>query len=167
MEIEQAKNNFIQLWGNFGSQWGINRSMAQVHAILLSSSKPLSTEDIMERLQISRGNTNMNVRELINWNLVYKESVLGERKEFFRAEKDMWEVAKRIIKERKRREIEPLMQHLKDLKNVESSSEEDKLDFEQTIEGINRLVNKLDVLSNSLMKADEHLFFGKILSLFK
>ena len=90
MELEQAKNQFINLWGNFGSQWGINRSMAQVHAILLTSPIPLSTEEIMEKLQISRGNANTNVRELINWNLVYKETILGERREFFRAEKDMW-----------------------------------------------------------------------------
>jgi DNA-binding transcriptional regulator GbsR (MarR family) len=167
MELEQAKNQFINLWGNFGSQWGINRSMAQVHAILLTSPHAMSTEEIMEKLQISRGNTNMNVRELINWNLVYKESVLGERREFFRAEKDMWEVAKRIVRERKRREIEPLMQHLGEMKTVESDNLAEKQDFENTIESIDRLVNKLDSMSNALMKADEHAFFGKILNLFK
>jgi DNA-binding transcriptional regulator GbsR (MarR family) len=121
----------------------------------------------MEKLQISRGNANTNVRELINWNLVYKETILGERREFFRAEKDMWEVAKRIVRERKRREIEPLMQHLNELKTVESDNLAEKQDFEKTIESIDRLVNKLDSMSNTLMKADEHAFFGMIVNLFK
>lgn len=165
MELEQAKQQFIQTWGNFGTQWGINRSMAQVHALLLVSERSLSTEEVMEQLSISRGNANMNIRDLINWNLVYKESIAGDRKEYFRAEKDMWEVAKRIVKERKRREIEPLQQHLAELKKVEQSYE--SISFVATIENIERLVSRLDGLSDTLMKADEHVFFGKIIQFFK
>jgi DNA-binding transcriptional regulator GbsR (MarR family) len=165
MKLEKAKKDFIALWGNFGSQWGINKSMAQVHALLLVAEKELSAEDIMEELTISRGNANMNVRELVNWNLVYKVSLAGERKEFFKAEKDMWEVAKRITKERKRREIEPLQQHLSQLKTVEVT--EESASFRATIENIDRLVSRMDSLSNTLMKAEEHVFFGKILNLFK
>jgi len=165
MTLEQAKQQFIQTWGNFGTQWGINRSMAQVHALLLVSDLSKCTEDIMAELSISRGNANMNLRELMNWNLIYKETIQGDRKEYFRAEKDMWEVAKRITKERKRREIEPLQQHLTELKKVEQSYE--SIAFVATIENIERLVNRLDGLSNTLMKADEHIFFGKILNLLK
>lgn len=167
MELNAAKQQFINLWGNFGTQWGINRSMAQVHALLLSSSTPLHTEEVMEALSISRGNANMNLRELLNWNLIYKETVPGDRREYFRAEKDMWEVAKRITKERKRREIEPLQQHLAELKMVEGADTAEKQEFVQTIENIDRLVSRLDGMSNTLMKADEHIFFGKILSLLK
>jgi DNA-binding transcriptional regulator GbsR (MarR family) len=165
MELEQAKNQFIQTWGNFGTQWGINKSMAQVHALLLVSERPLSTEEVMEQLSISRGNANMNIRELINWQLVYKESIAGDRKEYFRAEKDMWEVAKRIVRERKRREIEPLQKHLAELKKVNQSYE--SISFVATIENIERLVTRLDSLSDTLMKADEHVFFGKIIQFFK
>lgn len=165
MTLEQARQQFIQTWGNFGGQWGINRSMAQVHALLLVSERSLSTEDVMEQLSISRGNANMNLRDLMNWNLVYKDSVPGDRKEYFRAEKDMWEVAKRIVKERKRRELEPLQHHLAELKKVDQSYE--SISFVATIENIERLVGRLDSLSNTLMKADEHVFFGKILGLFK
>ena len=165
MELEQAKQQFIQTWGNFGTQWGINKSMAQVHALLLVSERPLSTEEVMEQLSISRGNANMNIRDLINWQLVYKESVVGDRKEYFRAEKDMWEVAKRIVRERKRREIEPLQQHLAELKKVDQSYE--SISFVATIENIERLVTRLDSLSDTLMKADEHVFFGKIIQFFK
>jgi len=167
MELDAAKQQFVQLWGNFGSQWGINKSMAQVHALLLGSPKSLCTEEVMEALSISRGNANTNVRELMNWNLVYKESIPGDRREYFRAEKDMWEVAKRIMKERKRREIEPLQQHLKELSKVEGESTEDKQQFAETIENISRLVSRMDTISDALMKAEEHFFFGKIVNLFK
>lgn len=167
MELEQAKKQFINLWGNFGTQWGINRSMAQVHALLLSSTQPLCTEDVMEMLSISRGNANMNLRELMNWNLVYKDSIQGDRKEYFRAEKDVWEIAKRIVRERKRREIEPLIQHLNELSAVEGEESAEKKEFTQTIENINRLVSRLDSMSNSLMKAEESAFFGMFLKMFK
>ena len=163
--MQQAKNQFVQLWGNFGTQWGINRSMAQIHALLMVSEGPMSTDEIMEALQISRGNANMNIRDLVAWNLIYKETITGDRKEFFRAEKDMWEVAKRIVRERKRRELEPLQQQLAELKKVEQSYE--SISFLATVESVDRIVGRLDSMSNSLMKADEHIFFGKILSLFK
>lgn len=165
MELQQAKNQFVQLWGNFGTQWGINRSMAQIHALLMVSEGPMSTDEIMEALQISRGNANMNIRDLLAWNLIYKETITGDRKEFFRAEKDMWEVAKRIVRERKRRELEPLQQQLAELKKVEQSYE--SISFLATVESVDRIVGRLDSISNALMKADEHIFFGKILSLFK
>lgn len=165
MELEQAKHQFVQIWGNFGSQWGINRSMAQVHAFLLMADRSQCTEEVMAALSISRGNANMNIRDLMNWNLIYKESIPGDRKEYFRAEKDMWEVTKRIVKERKRRELEPLQHHLSELKKVEQSYE--SIAFVATIENIERLVSRMDSLSNTLMKADEHAFFGKILNLFK
>ncbi len=165
MELQQAKNQFVQLWGNFGTQWGINRSRAQIHALLMVSEGPMSTDEIMEALQISRGNANMNIRDLVAWNLIYKETITGDRKEFFRAEKDMWEVAKRIVRERKRRELEPLQQQLAELKKVEQSYE--SISFLATVESVDRIVGRLDSMSNSLMKADEHIFFGKILSLFK
>ena len=167
MELDQAKQQFINLWGNFGTQWGINRSMAQVHALLLSSSRVLCTENVMEALAISRGNANMNLRELMNWNLIYKDSVQGDRREYFRAEKDMWEVAKRIVRERKRREIEPLMQHLAELGNIEGENTPEKKEFTKTIGDISNLVAKLDGATNKLIKADEHIFFGMLLKMFK
>ncbi len=166
MKLEEAKKQFVELWGNFGSQWGINRSMAQVHALLLTSDKVLSTDDVMEELAISRGNANMSLRELQNWNLIYKVFQPGDRKEYFRAEKDMWEVAKRITRERKRREIEPLVHHLTELKRVEGNGAEVQ-EFGQTMGDIERLVTRLDSLSETLMKAEENKFFGLFVKLMK
>lgn len=166
MELKEARQEFIQLWGNFGSQWGINKTMAQVHALLLSANEPLSTDDIMEALLISRGGTNMNVRELMVWNLVYKVSKTGDRKEFFIAEKDIWVVAKRITRERKRREIEPLKIHLAKLKEVDGGGKP-KEDFVHLIGGIERLVGRLDNVSETIMKAEENAFFGAMIRLLK
>ena len=87
MKITEARQQFISSWGAFGTHWGINRTMAQVHALLLISDKNLSTDDIMAGLSISRGNANMNIRELMNWNLVRKVIAPGDRKEYFAAEK--------------------------------------------------------------------------------
>ncbi len=165
MTLEQAKNQFIQTWGSYGTQWGINRTMAQIHALLLVSEGPLSTDEIMQHLSISRGNANMNIRELVNWNLLYRETISGDRREYFRAEKDMWEVAKRILQERKRREFDPLKQHLTELKKVEQSYE--SISFVATIENIERLLSRTDSFSKLLIKADEHVFFGRLLELFK
>ena len=100
MKLDEARNKFIQQWGSLGSKWGINRTMAQIHALFLITKEPLSAEEVMETLQISRGNANMNMRALIDWGLVYKEFKPGERKEYFYAEKDLWNVMKKIAKER-------------------------------------------------------------------
>ena len=83
MTLKEGKDKFIQSWGTLGSNWGINRTMAQIHALLLVSPEPLCAEDIRQELHISMGNANMNLRALIDWGLVYKKLKSGERKEFF------------------------------------------------------------------------------------
>ena len=166
MKLEEAKRSFIQTWARLGSEWGINRTMAQVHALLLATDKALTTDDVMEELSISRGNTNMNLRELMNWNLVYRELVPGERKEYFRAEKDIWEVAKRIARERKRREVEPLLRELVQMENVEEDSPEAK-QFVKTVREINGFAGKIDQSVETMLKADESWFFGAILKLLR
>lgn len=166
MNLKQARKEFIQLWGNFGSQWGIKKTMAQVHALLLTSKKALTTDDVMGALSISRGGANMNLRELIVWGLVYKHSVSGDRKEYFVAEKDMWEVAKRISNERKRRELEPLRRHLTNLKNVDGN-EDGATEFTQMIDDIDGLIGKVDGFSSLLMRAEQNAFFSALMKMVK
>ncbi len=115
MEFKEAKNKFVQTWGALGSQWGINKTMAQIHALLMVSAEPLSMEDIMDELQISRGNASMNLRALMDWGIVYKEFKQGERREFFIAEKDLDELAIKIAQERSKREIKPALKVLKEI----------------------------------------------------
>ena len=107
--LKAARDEFVSQWGALGSQWGINRTMAQIHALLMTVDQPLTTDDIMEQLEISRGNAHTNVKELIAWGLVRNVVVRGERKDFFEAEKDVWEIARTVARERKRREIEPAL----------------------------------------------------------
>src|SRR5678816_1298753 len=140
MKLPEAKQQFISSWGAFGTHWGINRTMAQIHALLLISPDPLTQDDIMEDLNISRGNTNMNIRELINWGLVERVILPGERKEYFTAEKDIWKVVKQIVKERKKRELEPMMQLLDKLEDVEGDKKDKKVKtFVDTMSSIKRL----------------------------
>src|SRR4029079_4241319 len=115
----EAKQQFVASWGAYGTHWGINRTMAQIHALLLVSPDPLSQDDVMEQLNISRGNANMNIRELIDWGLVERQIISGERREFFVAEKDIWKVFRQIVKERKKRELEPMMKLLGQLGEVD------------------------------------------------
>ena len=103
MKFEQAKQDFIQAWGSLGSSWGINKAMAQIQAVLLISPEPLTTDDIMERLSMSRGNVNMNLRSLMEWGIVYKAFMPGERKDFFKTEKDMWKLMRQIAEGRRKR----------------------------------------------------------------
>lgn len=109
----KAREEFVSQWGSIGSAWGINRTMAQIHALLMTSPQPLSTDEIMEDLRISRGNANTNLRDLVGWGLIRTILRKGERKEFFEAEKDVWKMFCIIARERKRREISPAMGVLK------------------------------------------------------
>lgn len=108
----EAVDRFVTFWGDMASSWGINRTMAQVYALLYCAEQPLNTDQIMERLQISRGSANMNLRALVDWNLTEKTSVPDSRKDHYVAEKDVWKVTARIIEERERQEVQPVRQHL-------------------------------------------------------
>src|SRR5688572_25697866 len=125
MDLQEARKKFIDTWGTLGSQWGINRTMSQIHALLMVSAESLSTEDIMQELNISRGNANMNLRALMDWGLVAKEHKRGDRKEYFSAGKDVWEIARKITAERRKREIAPVLQIMDQLKK-ETITGEDK-----------------------------------------
>ena len=109
----EAVNRFVAFWGEMASTWGINRTMAQIHALLYCTEVPLNTDDIMARLDISRGNANMNLRSLTDWNLVEKTRRPDSRKDYYVAEKDVWQITTRIIQERERRELHPVKEQLR------------------------------------------------------
>lgn len=166
MNLEEGKQKFLQSWGALGSSWGINRTMAQIHALLLISAEALSADQIMEELQISRGNANMNIRALIDWGLVFKELKPGERKEFFVAEKDMWEVVKCIIVQRKKRELEPMLKVLDELSSVNEDSDEGQV-FADVIRDIKLFSSKADSTLDTLTKADSNWFVGTFMKMIR
>ena len=167
MELEAAKLKYIQTWGSLATSWGINKTMAQVHALLLVAVEPLSADAIMETLKISRGNVNMNVRALIDWGIVKKEFVPGERKEFFVADKDIWELFKQVTKERKRREIEPVLKVLDELQNDVTATTEEAQQFKALMKDLSSVTNTVNGILEKAIKADEHWFLSSFTKMIK
>jgi len=168
MKLSEAKQQFIHSWGVLGSQWGINRTMAQVHSLLLVASKPLSTDDIMDELSISRGNANMNIRDLMEWGLVDKVIVPGDRKEYFCAEKDIWKVATRIMYQRKKRELDPMLKVLNQLTDIEGDKRNAEVKaFTETVENIKKFAGQAEKTMDVMIKAEENWFWSNFLKLFK
>ena len=116
VSLGEARDEFVTQWGIMGAQWGINRTMAQIHALLMTAPDVMSTDEVMETLEISRGNAHTNLKDLVSWGLIRIVTKKGERKEFFEAEKDVWEIFRRVARERKRREIEPALETLRNCK---------------------------------------------------
>ena len=168
MKLNEAKQQFIHSWGVLGSQWGINRTMAQVHSLLLVASKPLSTDDIMEGLSISRGNANMNIRDLMEWGLLDKVIVPGDRKEYFTAEKDIWKVATRIMYQRKKRELDPMLKVLNQLSDIEGDKRNaDVKAFTETVDSIKKFAGQAEKTMDIMIKAEENWFWSNFIKLLK
>jgi DNA-binding transcriptional regulator GbsR (MarR family) len=107
--LTRARDEFVSQWGALGTQWGINRTMAQIHALLMTAPEAMCTDEVMESLEISRGNAHTNLKELVAWGLVRVVVRKGERREYFEAEKDVWTIFTIVARERKRREIDPAL----------------------------------------------------------
>lgn len=167
MEYEEAKEKFISTWGSLGSLWGINKAMAQIQSLLFISIKPLSMEDIMEDLQISRGNTSMNLRQLMDWGIVTKESIRGERKEYFTTEKDVQELARHIAKERSRREIKPVIKVLKDVSSIKDDGTAKTKELIKQTKALHDLTENADAMINKLVSQDQNWITKSLIKLFK
>ncbi len=156
MTLDEAKLKFISAWGTLGTNWGINRTMAQIHALLLVSPEAMSADEVMEALQVSRGNANMNLRALIDIGLVYKSLKTGERREFFVAEKEMTRVVRQIILHRKKKELEPVLQVLDEVRTLQQDAPQDPAtqSFLQTVDSIQLFAQKADKLLDTLVAAD-------------
>ena len=165
MKLQEAQAEFIKSWGVLGSSWGINKAMAQIHALLLVSSEALSTEEIMDELQISRGNVNMNTRALIEWGIVEKELKIGQRKEYFKAEKDILELARVVMIERRKREIEPLLKVLNKVQTISSDKTQSTKEFKKVTSDLLDFSNKANKLMEKFSRSDKNWFYKLILRL--
>ena len=112
-QLKVAQDLFIRRWGEMGQTWGINRTMAEIHAFLYVTGHPQCTDDVMERLNISRGNASMSLRALCDWGIIRRMHRRGERREYFESLSDVWEMFSIIIAERKRREMDPVLETIK------------------------------------------------------
>ena len=112
-QLPAPLERFILHWGDMGGQWGVNRSVSQIHALLYLSERPLTADDIAAALGLARSNVSNSLKELLAWNLIRRVPIRGDRREHFEAETDLWEIATRIAAMRKEREIDPAIATLR------------------------------------------------------
>ena len=115
MELSPTLTRFVLHWGEMGTRWGVNRSVAQIHALLYITGRPMHAEEIAETLHVARSNVSISLRELQGWNLVRLVHLAGDRRDHFETVTDVWELLRTIVRERQRREIAPTMQVLREL----------------------------------------------------
>jgi DNA-binding transcriptional regulator GbsR (MarR family) len=159
MTLEEGKLKFIEAFGTMASDWGINRTMAQVHALLMISDDPLAASQIQKSLKISTGNTSTNLRALLDWGLIHKHLKTGDRKEYFIAEKDIWVVVRQIIINRKKRELEPMLKVLDEVAAVQEICPKSEA-FCHVVQDIRTLAHKANTTLDFLSKADPAMFAG-------
>ena len=150
MDFAEAKVQFISTWGTYGQQWGINKAMGQIHALMLISEKQLCSREVMELLQISSGNANTNIRALVALGLVYKIHIPGDRKEYFKAEKNIASIAQILTNERKRRGIDPVIKALTQIKDPQGKASQIK-EFRKVIKDISSFAMKADKYMDRLL----------------
>ncbi len=150
----QALDQFVKLWGDMASAWGINKTMSQIHALLYAESNPLDTDSIMVKLDISRGNANMNLRRLLDWELIHKVQFKGDRKDYYSAETDVWKIVSTIIRERQQREIAPIRIELEAcIKTLEAGglNDDESKEFKQRIENYNDFLEMFERFTDALL----------------
>ena len=163
MDIREGKQKFIESWGKMAGGWGIPPAMAQVHALLLISSEPLNADQVKAELDISTGNVSMNLRALLEWELIYKQTPPGKRKEEYYAEKDLWKVIRQIIINRKKRELEPMLKVLDEVVGIEENCPESE-SFCNVVRDIRKFSHKANQALDTLIKADANWFTGMLLN---
>lgn len=151
---QQAVEQFVLLWGEMASAWGINKTMAQIHALLYAESDPLDTDTIMDQLDISRGNANMNLRNLLQWQLVHKVHYKGQRKDFYTAEKDVWNIVAILVRERQQREIAPIRENLEQCLRIFEENQTDsnrETEFQERIENFIEFLDMFERFTDALL----------------
>ena len=156
-EIRAAQDRFIEFWGEMGTRWGVQRSVAEVHALLFIAGEPLSAEDIMERLSISRGSVSTTLKQLVEWGLVQRvrSKDRADRREYHHAEQDVWKLFYTILRARKRREFDPLIEELGGCRVTQKSAKKSdrQKQHDQKIDELLELCQFFDGLANTIAKS--------------
>lgn len=148
-EYQIARERFLTSWGEICTNWGISKTMGQIHGLLLVSSDAMSMDDIMETLKISRGNVHSNIKQLLDINLIYKTAADGLRKDLYTAEKDIWKVLIRIVQHRKQKELLPLMSIVDEYKEKNFSCDKGK--------EFNRVLSEISMFSHRTDQVLQHI----------
>ena len=126
MNVTPMTQSLILHFGEMGSKWGLNRTLGQMYALIVLTEEPLNADQISDALQISRSNVSMGLKELKSWNLIKLMHIPGDRKEYFTAPSDIWEIARTLVVERRKRELDPTLSTLRGILLEEASNEQDK-----------------------------------------
>lgn len=146
MELSPTAQKFVLHWGEMGTRWGVNRTVAQIHALLYLAERPLPADDIVEVLGVARSNVSNSLKELQSWKLVRVTHVLGDRRDHFVALQDVWEIFRVILEERKRREIDPTLSVLREC--AIEGSQDAQLDAD-TLARMQTVLDFLEMLSTT------------------
>ncbi len=166
-QLTAARDEFISQWGAMGGAWGINRTMAQVHALLMTSERALTTDEVMADLKISRGNAHQNLRELVGWGLVRKVIRKGARKEYYESEKDVWRMFCIIARERKRREVEPALRALQTCEEQTRALRGEKAAaFNRQIKALSEFLSQAEAIRDRGSNAEQSAIMPLILKMF-
>lgn len=154
--LEEVQDQFILQWGRMSSAWGINRTMAQIHALLFVTGEPLSVDEIIQRLSISRGNASMNLRQLMEWGIVRRSRHLGDRKDTYTSEMDPWIMLARVVRERKRREMDPTIEAIRDclVKLRDDPADEAASDLRTRLDGLLEVFALVDEVYKQVFLVD-------------
>ncbi|MGH6961545.1 MAG: GbsR/MarR family transcriptional regulator [Dongiaceae bacterium] len=145
MRLTPVMEKYVLHWGEMGTRWGVNRSIAQIHALLYLSPQPLTAEEIADTLSVARSNVSTSLKELQGWGLVRLTHVLGDRRDHFESIKDNWEMLTLIVEERKRREIDPTLALLRECMR---GAEADRGTAPEVKERIERMLSFIENLNN-------------------
>lgn len=144
MKLTPVMEKFIVHWGEMGTRWGVNRTVAQIHALLYLSPNPLNAEEISETLGVARSNVSTSLKELMSWRLIKVMHVLGDRRDHFESLKDLWEIFNCVVEERKKREIDPTLTILRE---CELEAANDKATPEEIKQRIKNMTEFLETLT--------------------
>lgn len=158
--VERSRTAFVRRWGEMAGYWGINRTMAEIHALLYATTRPLCTDDIMAQLQVSRGNASMNLRSLVDWGLIERTHLRGDRKEYFLCRTDVWQMFETIMLERRRREVSPIIETIRqcrdtvaaDLAAMPPESAEEARAYLARLEAMHEFLDTMNSLFDSMLR---------------
>lgn len=154
--LHEAQEQFILEWGRMSSSWGINRTMAQILALLFTASQPMTVDEIMERLRISRGNASMSLRDLMDWGIVRRFRRPGERRDTYISESDPWIMFAKVVRERKRREVDPTVSAIREcLAQVPGEDTEDAEALRNRLTGLLEIFGLLDAAYQQVFATDQ------------
>lgn len=158
--VDHSRAAFVRKWGEMAGYWGINRTMAEIHALLYATTRPLCTDDIMEQLQVSRGNASMNLRSLVDWGLIERTHLRGDRKEYFLCRTDVWQMFETIMLERRRREVSPIIETIRDcrdtvaadLPSLKPADAEEARAYLTRLDAMHEFLDTMNSLFDSMLK---------------